>query len=42
MAYKHHTAVPLGAIAAIFTALAIGAMPVATLLALNAHMGAVQ
>jgi hypothetical protein len=42
MASKHLTSVPLNALASILLALAIGSMPVATLIALNAHMGAIK
>ena len=42
MATKHHTTVPWGAIASLILALAIGSAPVATLLALQDSVEALQ
>jgi hypothetical protein len=42
MATKHHTHVPLSALAAILAALLIGSMPVAALVALGSRMEAVK
>ena len=38
MASRHHTHVPMSALAAIVAALLIGSLPVATLVALGSHV----